>query len=222
MTCTEAPVTTTSVADRDEAEAYLAEHAGDGAEPLTALAAQMDDDLHLLLLAPATRTVWYAWDGEPVDVAGWTIEQLTPKGAAELLDRYIDMVEDRFENPEWYDGDHDRSENDQDVMDEYTAILRLGLPADPAAAAAQIKRERELVTRLDARWQRTYANLMREVAGPARGGNVKAAAILGITEVQVGRIITKDVRRREALDEAVAQAAPDATHLDEPGDADRR
>jgi hypothetical protein len=201
MTTADQPLSTATVADWEDAKAYLAEHTNSRARHLDALTAHMGDEYHQLVLDPQTRTIWWAWDraaDEPTHQEDWTIDQLTPQAAANMLDDYIDIIEDRMEDPGQYaygsDPDHD-----QEAMDEYADILRLMLPDDPADAARMIRRKRQLISRRDARWQRTYANMTRDLTGTERGGKTRAAAAIGVSDMQVGRIIREDDQRRRAL-----------------------
>ncbi|MGP3992035.1 hypothetical protein [Streptomyces sp. 3N207] len=156
---------------------------------------------------PESRTVWWAWDGEPCGMEGWTIEHLTPAAAADMLDTYVDLIEDRREDPSLYmrPGEAD---DDMDALDEYAAVLRLTLPEDPADAARAIRHERRRLARLDARWGWTHAELVRDLVGTERGGKARAARQLGRSEVQIGRIIREDDQRRTAWADAVAAPLP--------------
>ncbi|MFI7104116.1 hypothetical protein ACIBK8_32825 [Streptomyces sp. NPDC050161] len=202
MTTTELLGTTTHP-DWEAVEVHLARHIGPNASPLPELTALLDEDLHHLVLDPDSRTIWWAWDNTPLNEEGWTVEHLTPEAAAEQLSDEIDRIQDRQDAPEQYDGDTSALDRDQEALDEYAAILRLTLPAEPDRAAAHIKHRRRLVARQDALWQRTYAELVRDQAGTEWGGNTRAARALGVTDVQIGRIIKDDDKRRAALADAV-------------------
>ncbi|MGA5824138.1 hypothetical protein ACPC54_40615 [Kitasatospora sp. NPDC094028] len=67
----------------------------------------------------------------------------------------------------------------------------------------EIKRQRRLIARQNALQQRTYANLVAELAGTEHGGKTRASRALGITDVQVGRILREDQQRRTRLAAAV-------------------
>ncbi|MFE7590118.1 MULTISPECIES: hypothetical protein [unclassified Kitasatospora] len=92
-----------------------------------------------------------------------------------------------------------------------------GLPADfmlgphdvRDLAAAQIKRQRRSLARQDALQQRAYARLVTELAGPERGGKTRAGKALGVTDVQIGRIIREDQERRALLASKVSNARDD-------------
>lgn len=198
---------TTTAADWDEVEATLSAHTSAAAYVLTELTAYLDSDLHHLVLDPETRTIWWAYDNAPLDGEGWTVEQLAPEKAAEQLDDHIDLIQDRMDDPEGYAYGGDPS-SDQSALDEYTEILRLAIPAEPAEAADRIRRQRHLIARQDALWQRAYANLVRDLVGNQWGGKARAARALGVTDVQIARIIREDDDRRAALTDA-AQAARD-------------
>jgi hypothetical protein len=205
---TTTPLTTATVTDWKAAETYLDEHTSDAAYRLTALTALNDADLHEIILDPETRTIWWAYDNSPLDGEGWTIEQLTPKDAAAMAEGPVDTVQDRMDNPEAHIEAYlhgDDPDSDQDVLDEFASILLLGLPEDPATARVHISRQREIIAREDALWQRADANLVRDLTGE-RGGKTAAARVLGISDVQVGRIIRSDDQRRENLATAVREA----------------
>lgn len=206
------PLATATVATWDEAKAYLDEHTSANAYTLAELTAEHDAELHEVILDPDTRTIWWAYDNSPLDAEGWTIDQLTPADAAKAAENIADIVQDRLGDPTSYCAPNTNPDRDQVVMDEYAEILRLGLPADPVDARAQIRHRRHLISREDALWQRTDAELVRALAGPRHGGKIDAARILGITDVQVGRIIRNDDKRRDELTEAV-RAARDADAL---------
>ncbi|TGG78497.1 hypothetical protein [Streptomyces albus] len=104
--------------------------------------------------------MWWAWGGEPPDKDGWTVEHLTPAVATDMLETYLNLVEDRREDPSLYTRP-DEAEDDMNAMDEYAAVLRLTLLADPAEAARALRAERRSLARLDARWSWTYAALVR-------------------------------------------------------------
>jgi len=200
----DSPLSTVTVADWPAAETYLAEHTSPSAYRLGALTAQMGADSHDLILDPETRTVWWAWDGEPLDQDGWTVEHLTPAAAIDMLDTYADLIEDRREDPSLYTRP-DEAEDDMTAMDEYAAVLRLTLPQDPAEAARAIRHERRRLARLDARWSWTYAALVRDLTGTERGGKARAARQLGRSEMQIGRTLREDDQRRTAWSQAAAQ-----------------
>jgi hypothetical protein len=112
-----------------------------------------------------------------------------------------------MDNPAQYAEGFGDLDSDQAAMDENSEILLLSLNAeDPTAAAAQIKRHREVLRREDARWQRTYAHLVRDLAGDERGGKTRAARALKVSDMQVGRIIRQDDERREQLAAEVQEA----------------
>ncbi|WP_062214676.1 hypothetical protein [Streptomyces sp. NBRC 109706] len=203
---TDAPLATVTVADWDAAEVYLAEHTSDATYTLTELTAAHDADLHEIRLDPETRTIWWAYDNGPVRGKGWTVDHLTPAAAAEQAEPIIDTTQDRMGDPEGYAGQIHRLDDDQALLDEYTEILRLTLPADPQAARAEIRTRRALA---DALWQRADAELVRSLAGSDRGGKAAAARTLGITRMQVTRLISDDDRRRDALTQAVREAEAD-------------
>lgn len=201
MKTTDQPLNASTADTWEDAEAHIKAHASSKAWTLSELTARMGEEYHHLVLDPETRTVWYAWTlADELTDAPWTLEQLTPQAAADLVDPYVDMIEDSLNNPEQYADGIGDLDSDQDAMDENTHILLLGLNAeDPIAAAAQIKRQREILRREDARWQRTYAQLVRNLAGTERGGNTRAARALKVSDMQVGRIIRQDDERREQL-----------------------
>ncbi|WP_030888241.1 hypothetical protein [Streptomyces sp. NRRL S-1868] len=194
---------TTTVDTWGDAEATLAGHTSTEAYTLTELTALVGSDLHKIVLDPTTRTVWWASDQSPHDGEGWLIKQLSLEQAADLLGGEIDLLQDRLDDPEeHYPGrDAARSglwdpDSDQKALDEYTAILRLQVSSDPRAARAEIKRRRLTIARQDALWRRTDADLVRDLAGTKRGGLTRASEQLDITDVQVGRIIRDDDKRR--------------------------
>lgn len=200
---TDEPLTTLTVSDWPAVQSHIEEHASATAQPLPALTTALDDELHHLVLDPETRTIWWAWDNSPLSEEGWTVEQLSPDAAAAQLGDQVDLIQDYQDNPQWYAEGNDTHRRDQDALDEYTEILRLSLPDDPAEAAAHIKRKRHLIARQDSLWQRTYAEMVRNLAGGGRGGKARAARALGISDMQVGRIIREDDTRRAELDDAV-------------------
>lgn len=201
------PLFETTTDDWEAAQAHIAAATSPAAYPLTELTAVLDADLHHLVLDPTSRTIWWAWDNAPLDGEGWTVQQITPKDAAEMAGDWVEMIQDRQDDLTEYALGHADPDRDQDVLDEYAAILVLALPAEPASAAAQIKRQRRLIARQDALQQRAYALLVSELAGTERGGKTRAGQALGITDVQVGRIIREDQQRRDALDNAIARLA---------------
>jgi hypothetical protein len=163
------------------------------------------------VLDPQTRTIWWAWDREPnapTDEAGWSVDQLTATAAAEMLDAYVDLIEDRFADPEQYRYGNDL-DNDQDAMDEYTDILLLTLPDAPTDAAVRIRRKRELIARADARWQRAEAALARELTDTGREGTRHASQAVGMPPTLVATLILEDDQRRADLPAAVKEARGD-------------
>lgn len=203
-TATTEPVTV-AVADWAEAEAYLHEHSSN-AYTLEALTALHDADLHHIMLDPEAGVVWWAWDLEPVEgVAGWKIEQLPPEQALDRLGEVVDTIQDRMDAPEEAYAYGGCLETDQEALDEYTAVMRLTLPKEPAQARSHIARRRERLRRTDELWQRTYAALVRDLTGDERGGQARSARALGVTQTQVARILREDARRRERLRARVAQ-----------------
>ncbi|MDW6058175.1 hypothetical protein SAZ11_08750 [Streptomyces sp. FXJ1.4098] len=205
------PLSSTTVADHAAAVAHIAEHVSGASRVLTETTAVLDSSMHQLVIDPETRTVWWAYDNAPLDTDGWTVEQLTSEAATEQLSDHIELIQDRMADAARPDSayamDFADLDRDQDVLDEYTEIMRLALPAEPQQMAQRIRRQRELLTRQDALWQRAYANLVRELVGPDRGGKSRAAGPLGVTDVQVGRIIREDDQRRAALAATVHEAS---------------
>lgn len=199
------PLATITVADWRDVEAYLAEHASSNTYTLTALTALHDDNLHHIVLDPDTRTIWWAYDNSALDGEGWTVEQLTPATAAAQASNQIDLAQDRMDNPDWYADGFGDLDADQEALDEYTEILRLTLPQEPDRASADIKAKRRVIVRQDALWQRAYANMVRDLVGTERGGKARAARQIGVTDVQIGRIIREDDQRREQTTEAVRE-----------------
>jgi len=193
------PLATATVDSWEDAEAYIKEHASSRTYTLTALTARHDADLHHIAIDPETRTVWWAWDNAPADEAGWTVQQLTPADAATMASDEIDCVQDRMDNPDWYAEGQGDLDADQEAMDEYAAILLLQLPQEPDRASSEIKVRRRAITRQDALWQRAYAELVRGLVGNERGGKVRAARALRVSDMQVGRVIRQDDERREEL-----------------------
>lgn len=196
-----------------EVEDLLRENAGAGSYRLPALTALHDEELHEIVLDPAHRMVWWAWDNTPLGESGWTVECLDPQEAARMASDQIELVQDRQKDPASYAEGTGDPDVDQDALDEYAEILRLGLPVAPREATGQIKRHRELVQRQDELWQRTYAALVREASGTElggatpHGGATRAAAALGITSVQVARLIAADDERRRRLAADITQAS---------------
>lgn len=203
------PLHTATVADLEAAEEYIGNHTSAAAYRLTALTRHHDEDLHEIVLDPDSRTIWWAYRTEPgnQDDSTWTVDQLTPQQAAAQAQPHIGLAQDRMADPASYAtaGGVNDLDDDQDLLDEFTQLLRLGLPADPREAAARIKAEREALAAQDALWQRTYAGMVRELTGGQWGGKTKAAKALGISDVQVGRIVTDDDRRRNTLTEQVRE-----------------
>lgn len=208
MKVADQPLATATVDTWEDAEAHIKAHTSSKAWTLSELTARMGEEYHHLVLDPESRTVWYAWTlADELTDEPWTIEQLTPQAAADLVDPYVDMVEDAMDNPAQYAEGFGDLDSDQAAMDENSEILLLSLNAeDPTAAAAQIKRHREVLRREDARWQRTYAHLVRDLAGDERGGKTRAARALRVSDMQVGRIIRQDDERREQLAAEVQEA----------------
>jgi hypothetical protein len=205
---TTAPLASATLPDWESAQAHIAVHTHPEAYTLTALTGLLDEQLHHVVLDPDSRTIWWAWDNTALDGAGWTVEQLAPQAAATQLSNYVDVVQDRQDDLYQNAGGAD-PDADQEALDEYTRILLLDVPADAREAAVRIRRRRQLIARQDALWQRAYANLVRSVAGTEHGGKRKAARPLGVTDVQVGRIIREDDERRAALTRAVRAARRD-------------
>jgi hypothetical protein len=203
------PLTESITADWDAARTRISEGTGAAAYELTELTAQLDADLHHLVLDPDTRTVWWAYDNAPLGGEGWTVQQLAPSAAAEELGDTVEVIQDRQDDLTEYAERHADLDRDQDALDEYAAVLLLALSAEPAAAVAQIKRRRSLIARQDALQQRAYATLVAELAGTERGGKTRAGRALSVTDVQIGRIIREDQDRRAALVDAVEAARRD-------------
>jgi len=203
---TTAPIATVTVEDWEAVQAHIAEHASDSAYVLTALTALNDSDLHHIVLDPDTRTVWWAYDNSVSDEDGWTILHLSPEGAAEMASDQPHLIQDRMDNPEWYAEGNGDLDTDQEALDEYTAILRLSLPVEPDRAASGIKAKRRAISMQDALWQRAYANLVRDLVGNEHGGKTRAGRQLGVTDVQIGRIIREDDQRRDQLEQSVQEA----------------
>lgn len=199
MPATVKPLAESTVDSWESVEAHLAEHAGARTFTLTALTSRHDSDLHHIAIDPDSRTVWWAYDNTPLDGNGWTILQLTPADAAELAADEVDCIQDRMDNPEWYAEGLGNLDADQEALDEYAAVLTLGLPQEPDRASADIKVKRQSIARQDMLWQRAYTELVRNLAGSERGGKTRAARMLRISDMQVGRIIRQDDERREAL-----------------------
>ncbi|MFF1298123.1 MULTISPECIES: hypothetical protein [unclassified Streptomyces] len=203
---TTTPIATMTVEDWEAAQAHLAEHASDSAYVLTALTALNDSDLHHIVLDPDTRTVWWAYDNSVSDEDGWTILHLPPEAAAQMASDQPHLIQDRMDNPEWYAEGNGDLGTDQEALDEYTAILRLSLPVEPDRAASGIKAKRRALSMQDALWQRAYANLVRDLVGNEHGGKTRASRQLGVTDVQIGRIIREDDQRRDQLEQSVREA----------------
>nr|WSX25637.1 hypothetical protein OG690_38500 [Streptomyces tubercidicus] len=205
-------VNTTTVADWEAAETHIAEHSSADAYTLAELTAIHDADLHHIVLDPQTRTIWWAYDNTPIDGEGWTIDQLTPKDAAEMASNQIGIIQDKIDEigGQSEDCGYARGfgdlDSDQAALDEYAEILRLTLPEDPREARSHIQFTRNQIAQQDALWQRTYANMVSGLAGTEHGGKTRAARALGVTDMQVGRIIREDAQRRDKLAEAVAEA----------------
>lgn len=193
------PFHTATVDSWEDVQTYLAEHASASTYTLTALTARHDADLHHIAIDPETRTVWWAFDNGLDDEPGWTIHHHSPASAAETASDEIDSIQDRMDNPEWYAEGSGDLETDQEALDEYAAILLLGLPEEPDRASANIKAKRRAIIRQDALYQRAYVELVRGLAGTERGGKTRAARALKISDMQVGRIIRQDDERREQL-----------------------
>ncbi|MGY5127320.1 hypothetical protein [Streptomyces nigrescens] len=203
---------TTTVADWEAAETHITEHTSADAYTLTELTAIHDADLHHIVLDPKTRTIWWAYDNTPIGGEGWTVDQLTPQEAADMAGDQIGLIQDKLDEisgqPEdcGYARGFGDLDSDQAALDEYTEILRLALPEDPREARSHIQATRDRIAQQDALWQRTYANMVSDLAGTEHGGKTRAARALGVTDMQVGRIIREDAQRRDKLAEAVAEA----------------
>lgn len=197
------PLATTTVEDWPDAKAHITATTSPAAYVLTDLTALHDEELHHLVLDPESRTLWWAYDLAPIDGEGWTVDQWSPDAAAEMLSDQIDLIQDRMDDPQQYAKGMADLQTDQDALDEYAEILRMRLPAEPAAAAASIRHRRKLIARQDALWQRTYAALVRDLAGTEHGGKTQASKAIGVTDVQIGRIIREDQQRREAMEQTV-------------------
>ncbi|MFD4830105.1 hypothetical protein ACFWPV_09660 [Streptomyces uncialis] len=193
-----APLRTATVDSWEDARAHLAEHVPNG-RALTALTGLHGDDFHEIVLDPDTRTIWWAYDNGPLDGEGWSVEQLTPQGAADRCDDIIGIVQDRITDPEYYAegfGDLDR---DQETLDDYTGIVRLTLPADPRLAADAIRANRAALQALDTQWQRASVTLYRETVDRQDGNRLAAGRTLGVSDSQVRRVIAADDERRANL-----------------------
>ncbi|MFJ2780307.1 hypothetical protein [Kitasatospora sp. NPDC087315] len=200
------PLAETVAEDWDSARTHLAENTSTAAYDLTELTALLDAELHHLVLDPQTRTIWWAYDNSPLDGEGWTVQQLAPSDAAAQLSDVVDLIQDRQDDLAEYADHHADLDRDQEALDEYAAVLLLALPVEPAEAAVKIKRRRRQVAREDALQQRAYARLVAELAGTEHGGKARAGRVLGVTDVQIGRIIREDQQRRAALADAVRAA----------------
>ncbi|MFE3502959.1 hypothetical protein [Kitasatospora sp. NPDC059160] len=200
------PLSETVADDWDTVRAHLAENTSATAYDLTELTALLDTELHHLVLDPQTRTIWWAYDNSPLDGEGWTVQQLAPSDAAAQLSDVVDLIQDRQDDLTQYADHHSYLDRDQEALDEYAAVLLLALPVEPAEAAVKIRWRRRQIAREDALQQRAYAQLVAELAGTEHGGKTRAGRVLGVTDVQIGRIIREDQQRRTALADAVRAA----------------
>ncbi|MFJ6661282.1 hypothetical protein ACIQNG_33795 [Streptomyces sp. NPDC091377] len=200
------PLAETVVDDWDAARTHLAENTSTAAYDLTELTALLDAELHHLVLDPQTRTIWWAYDNSPLDGEGWTVQQLSPSDAAAQLSAVVDLIQDRQDDLTEYVDRHADLDRDQEALDEYAAVLLLALPVEPAEAAVTIKWRRRQIAREGTLQQRAYAQLVAELAGTEHGGKTHAGRVLGVTDVQIGRIIREDQQRRTALADTVRAA----------------
>ncbi|MGW7317929.1 hypothetical protein [Streptomyces sp. NPDC054865] len=200
------PLASISADGKESACAHIAANVGPSGHDLPELTTLLDADLHHLVLDPETRTVWWASETQPGSSGDWTVDQLEPAAAAQMLSNHVDTIQDRQDDLTEYVDRQADPDTDQRALDEYAAILLLTLPVEPAAAAAKIKHRRRLIARQDALEQRAYALLVADLTGTERGGKTRAGRVLGITDVQVGRIIREDGQRRDALTAAVRDA----------------
>ncbi|MFE4397943.1 MULTISPECIES: hypothetical protein [Streptomycetaceae] len=203
------PLAETTTDTWDAALEHIARHTSADAYELTALTALLQAEFHHLVLDPTTRTVWWAYDADPADVMKATelrVQQLAPDAAADDLGDIVSVIQDRQDDLDSYAKGWEDLDRDQAALDEYAAVLLLALPVEPGLAAAQIKRQRRSLARQDALQQRAYARLVTELAGPERGGKTRAGKALGVTDVQIGRIIREDQERRTLLASKVSDA----------------
>jgi len=83
-------------------------------------------------------------------------------------------------------------------------LTRHDLPADPGEAYKHVEEAVIVHRRQERELLALRGEVLRELVGSARGGRSRAAEVLGVTDVQVGRLLVEDLRR------AVAAAFADA------------
>jgi hypothetical protein len=128
---------TTTFAAYAEAEQHITQHSGDGTYRLPELTAAHGEDEHEIRLDPTNRVIWWAYDSAPIGGDGWTVQRLNPAAAARDADAQADLAEDRIEADD-YEHESTTFEQDQDLLDEYAAILALSVAAEPQAAREDI------------------------------------------------------------------------------------
>jgi len=205
------------VKDRETAMETVKSRASEAVYVLEKLTAFLGADLHHVVLDPTYRNIWYASDNTIWEDSGWTVEKLTPDDAGAWFGMYIEVILERMDDPTIYAGSEFSAVDDLAAFDEYTQILRLQLSADPQDAVVGIKERQRLLARQATTWARTYTNMLRDLAGPDHGGKAKAAKIIGLTEVQVGRKLREDDERRRALLLLAGEHAEEETPDGQPG-----
>lgn len=183
--------------DRDAVKEHLAVHAPCG-RALIRLTAEMGPQLHHVVVDRAAGTVW-SCRKDPDSGGEWVVEGISPQQAADFYGPYVDAVQGQIDasgqadDPGWTS---DTFEAKQGVVDDFVEILLMGLPSAPREAADAIQLLQAGLRREVSLWSRTYAAMVRELVGDARGGKAAAARELGVSEVQIGRILREDAARR--------------------------
>jgi hypothetical protein len=135
-------IASTLATDAQAAATYIDDQTSDDAYVLAALTTQHDASLHHIVLDPASRTVWWAYNNQPLERHGWTVDHLSPETAAKRASERLETILDRQDHPERYAAGHGDLNQGQAALDDYAAVLRLLVSADPAAAAEAIRARR--------------------------------------------------------------------------------
>lgn len=174
-----------------DAMAYIAEQADDSAHHLSALAGDSFESPQEVVADPANHIVWHA-QGTLNAADGWAV---TPLKFPEAIARFRNMATGAERIWDSVDADASSIRYAEAILDDYRKLVQMALPSHPREAARYIKSQQEAARNDQVRWARAYASVVRDLVGTERGGKAHAARELGISEVQVGRILAEDDAR---------------------------
>lgn len=78
-------------------------------------------------------------------------------------------------------------------------LTRHDLPVDSGEAYKHVEEAVTVHRRQEQELLALRGEVLRELVGSARGGRSRAAEVLGVTDVQVGRLLVEDLRRAVAV-----------------------